>query len=233
MNSTKTFFYKARRISLLNYFTWLMLAMIPFGYIISIVSSMVISTLMEERFSFDLPGYSILIWWFLVLIGIPLLGFRNRLVFLSIDADRLQVRNVWQKTVEIYRNKIHASDFGKNGKLTLNNTILINPKGLPLKKRIEFGMIFPEWLPEHTLPLDQKEYLQWKRQLQGQWQETTTISQTAQTKKKPAALQRSISLVGLSIIIGMILWLIFSGTIRDSLSAMIPISALSSCRKEP
>ena len=222
MNERKSFFYEATRKSYLNFFIWLMLITVPLTCIISFFGSVVISLVMEELISLRLPQYILYILWLLLLIGAIWQSFRNRLVFLSVDPEKLQLKNIHQAPFEIDRNQIHASDFDKKGRLILNNTILINTQGLPQKKRIELGTFLPEWLPEQTLTGDLSDFLKWKRQLQAQWQEGTTFSTIAQNNKDKLSLLRKISFVIFLILAGLLIWAGISGLEREVLVAIVP-----------
>lgn len=227
MNERKSFFYKATRKFLLNFFVWLMLITVPFSCVISFFTSVMISPIVEKLLSLELAEYTTYILWLLLLVGILLLGFRNRVVFLSFDPEKFQLKYMGQKPIQINRNQIHASGFDKKGRLILNNTVLINTQGLPPKKRIELGMFLPQWLPEHTLTNDLKDFLNWKRQLQAQWQEGTSFSTIAQNNKDKLSLLRKISTVVFLILVGLLFWTGISGLEREALAAIVPIGVFA------
>ena len=204
-----------------------MLITVPLSCIVSFFGLVAISFVTEELISLRLPQYILYILWLLLLIGAIWQSFRNRLVFLSLDPEKLQLKHIRQAPLEIDRNQIHASDFDKKGRLILNNTILINTQGLPQKKRIEMGAFLPEWLPEQTLTDDLSDFLKWKHQLQAQRQGSTSFSSIAQNNKDKLSLLRKISFVVFLILAGLLIWAGISELEREALVAIVPIGVFA------
>jgi len=226
MNDTNCYVYRTTKKSLLVLFVGFLLMGTIISSIVTFGASLVTFGLLRDLIPVESIAYFAVTLWLIFFLAFLFDRFHNRLIFLALDDEELQAKNIGQKSVRVKRNEISSSDYDEKDRLILNNTILINSKGLTQKKRIELGLFVPEWLPEHTLPDDQKNFLSWKRQLREQWQEGTSFSTTAQTNKAKLSLIRKFSLVALSIFVGLLIWTIISRTFQDSLVAIVPIGVL-------
>ncbi|MCP4421949.1 MAG: hypothetical protein GY805_35495, partial [Chloroflexi bacterium] len=205
MEEKTLFSFKSTNLSFANFLTWLLLSIIPFGCLVSLVGSILISSLAEKLFSLELPSYFMFVLFALLVIGGLLNGFKNRLVMLTINNEKLQWRTTWKKRQQLTRNEIQEAKFDKKGRLILNNTFVINPKVLPLKRRIEFGTVLPQWLPETTHTPEYQEHLRWKKNFIENWQDAP-FSIIAHTNKQRYIWLRRIGFAGIAILTGLIIW---------------------------
>lgn len=193
----------------------------PFACLISIVVFILLSAILDVIFSTTAS----LILSMLLFLGIVIISWlrRTALTSLTIDETKLTWKETRKKVQTVYSDEIKAIEPDhKKMQLTINNALKLPLKALPLKKRIELSQFLPQWLPEDSLPLEYEEFLDWKTELESSSkQEPFTIK--AYTNRRRARLVRTVVLTAVTIILGLLIWLISSAAIQE---AIVPITLI-------
>lgn len=220
MNADKTVFsYKSTKKSTLKSLFLSTQTTLIIGWFFSLVTIFLASFLPRNLVSLTID-YFFLLLLIILPIGALLFGIHNRLTTFVIKGETLSWQHLWKKVKTVRRDEIKtvefkSFDFNKKGCLHLNKTVKIPLQSLPPRKVIEVRAILPLWLPEESLSLELREYLEEKKRLTKVWQEKESFSLWAQTDKKKAIQKQRIVFASVIIFLGLVLWLTSIGPFRE------------------